>query len=149
MPPGDAAVKGFHADDGHHVFRRYAGFPLRLLQAGAMLHHELSALLDALLGHEPGAVFVPGGDTFGRLGDQLDDLGLRLGLGEQAVDIERLELVRGGGGFDELADLGAIQIEARAALERAIRQGGTRYKSGDQSEYIRVMRHEAMSFRWE
>ena len=69
------------------------------------------------------------GDDFLRgLADQLDDLRLRLGLGEQAIDVERLHLVRRGGGFDESLDFGAIEIEAGATGERAVRESGTRQK---------------------
>ncbi len=70
-------------------------------------------------------VLVPGRNLFRRLADQLDDLGLRLGLGEQSIDFQRLDLLIGRGGFDELLYFGAIEIETRAARERAIRDSGT------------------------
>ena len=146
---GDAAVEGFDADDGDDVFRRHAGVLVRLLEPRAMLAHELRAFGDALLGHEALAVFVPGRNFFRGLADQLDDLRLRLGLGEQPVDVERLHLVRGGGALDELLDFGAIEIETGAAGERAVRQRGTRRKNEDCCQCKRMAHHEATSFRCE
>ena len=91
-----------------------------------MVEHELRAFGHALLGHEVLAVLPPGRHLLGGLADELDDLRLRLRLGEQAVDVERLHLVRGGGGFDELLDFGAIEIETGATGERAVRKRETR-----------------------
>ena len=85
-----------------------------LLEARAMFEHELRAFGDALLGEKALAVLPPRRHLLGRLADGLDDLRLRLGLGEQAVHVERLHFLRGRGGFDEFADLGAIEIETGA-----------------------------------
>jgi len=122
---GDAPVEGLDADDRHHVFGRDAGVAMRLLEPRPVLEHELRALGDALFGEEALAVLPPGRHLFRGLGDQLDDLGLRLGLGEQAVDLERFDLLRRGGGVDELADLRTIEVEAVTAGERSVREGGT------------------------
>jgi hypothetical protein len=128
---GDAAIEGFHADDGDHVLRRHSGFLARLLEPRAMLEHELRAFGDALLGHEARTVFVPGRHAFRGLGHRLDDLRLRLGLREQAIDFERFHLLRRRGCFDERANLGAIEIEPGATGERAVRERETREKQCD------------------
>ena len=124
---GDAAVEGFDADDGDHVLGRDAGFLVRLLEPRAVLEHELRAFGDALLGEEALAVLPPGRDLLGGLADQLDDLRLRLGLGEQAVDVERLpSCCAAAVASTNRLDFGAIEIETGATGERAVRECGTR-----------------------
>ena len=101
-------------------------------------------------GEEAVAVLPPGRDLFGRLADQLDDLRLRLGLGEQAIHLERLHLLLGRDGLHELADLGAIEIEAVTSDERSVRECGT----GDEQQrndpcISDAAHHDATSFRCE
>ena len=116
-----AAVLGFDADDGHHIFRRHAVDLFGARQRRRVGPPERRAALDALGVEKNGAVAVPG-LGFGRSGHGGDDAGLGVSAVESRLQPPRIETVLGRHLADERPHVGAAAQRLAGNRARRIRR---------------------------
>ena len=129
---GGAAIARLDADDGYDVFGSHAALGGDPLEGLTVIGPELRAQFDPLGRQEVVAVFPPRRDFFGRAGHELNDFGLRLGLGEDGEHGSALERVARDHVIYESDDFGALQVEAAGAV--MMQCGSGRLHEGQESD---------------